>query len=757
MKNKKINCWEFSRCGREPGGDKVHELGICPAAIAKNCDGIHGGVCGGRACWAISGTLCEGKLQGTTAAKAKNCMRCAFYLKVMSEHNGDFLGADSIIALNNPDEIPAYHTHAGNDEAPFTALVLANDRTLAVTLGDFLGQQGFGVHKIATVAAAAKGAAQGTADVILLAVSQTDLHDTATASALRELIQGSNTPVIFLTDSSSRVVESQAFKLGAMGVIPTADTNFWDELDQKIKRITLLKQRMSGLSALLIDSDAASNRIISACLEQQGVTVLRAQDEAEAVDIIAQQPAIDLVISEGGGSAINGKELCRYLRNLPQFATTPILLLCPEESRHQVLDFFQAGATDYIIKPCPREELLARLLIHIEARQGLRELQREVKKNKLLLDSAGEGIIGIDTNGQVTFVNQAAARILGYLPDELLGKNLHGLTHHTSAAGEPYSPSDCPIQHSLESGAVITVNEDLFWRSDNTSLPVKFISTPIIGKGVITGAVVTFSDITAAKREEALRRDIDQITRHDLKTPLNGIIGIPGLLQEDGNLTDRQRNLLTMIHQSGYRMLQMINESLNVLQMEKGTYQFNPGPVDLLPVIRAILDELAAREERAIQVRITTKGNPCPDGQGFMVLGEQLLCYSMLSNLIKNAVEASPRGGTIHIALTPGEPLVEISIHNQGAVPKEIRERFFDKYATAGKPGGTGLGTYSAMIIATTHRGSLTMSSDEREGTTLTIKLPSLARDWSEGITPSPDAGEEHSPASTSQPPESAN
>ena len=736
MKHKKINCWEFSRCGREPGGNKVHELGVCPAAIAKNCDGIHGGVCGGRACWAISGTLCEGKLQGTTAAKAKNCMRCAFYLKVMGEHNGDFLGADQIIALHNPDALHPAHAGQGGDEPAFTALIKVNNKGLATSLRDFLGQHGFRGQELVTLQEAINLATHGKPDIILLAVTLADLKDAATTGALRALTHAGNTPIIFITEHSSRDLETLGFKLGAMGVIHTADTNFWDELEQKINRILLLKRRMSGLSALLIDSDAASNRIITACLEQQGVNVLQAKDEAEATTIIAEQHAIDLVISEGGGTALNGKELCRYLRSLPRFSTTPILLLCPEESRHQVLDFFQAGATDYIIKPCPREELLARLLIHIEARQGLRELRREVRKNKLLLDSAGEGIIGIDPNGQVTFVNQAAARILGYIPDELLGKNLHGLTHHTTLEGMPYSALNCPIQQSLETGAIITMSDDIFWRSDNSTLPVKFISTPIINNGNITGAVVTFSDITAEKREEALRRDIDQITRHDLKTPLNGIIGIPGLLLEDDNLTERQRRFLTMVHDSGYRMLQMINDSLNILQMEKGTYRFSPSPVDLLPIIRVALDDSTIIAERGIEVKITMDGEPCPSGQGFMALGEKLLCYSMLANLVKNAVEASPRGGTIAITLKQGNPRVEIGIHNQGAVPKEIRERFFEKYATAGKPGGTGLGTYSAKMIALTHRGSLTMTTGEREGTTLTITLPAAAGASQEGYLP---------------------
>lgn len=87
---KKMNCWEFKQCGREQGGLKSRELGVCPAAIADKADGINRGEKGGRACWAISGTLCGGKVQGTLATKIGNCMACDFYQSVQKEETSDF-------------------------------------------------------------------------------------------------------------------------------------------------------------------------------------------------------------------------------------------------------------------------------------------------------------------------------------------------------------------------------------------------------------------------------------------------------------------------------------------------------------------------------------------------------------------------------------------------------------------------------------------------------------------------------------------
>lgn len=82
---KKINCWESKKCGREPNGLKVHELGVCPAATDVAANGLNGGEKAGRICWAVAGTFCGGKVQGTFAQKEILCMSCDFYKRVKEE------------------------------------------------------------------------------------------------------------------------------------------------------------------------------------------------------------------------------------------------------------------------------------------------------------------------------------------------------------------------------------------------------------------------------------------------------------------------------------------------------------------------------------------------------------------------------------------------------------------------------------------------------------------------------------------------
>ena len=95
----KGNCWQFKKCGREPGGARMKELGVCPAATDKRLDDIHGGLNAGRTCWVIAGTFCEGLIQGTFAQKFSSCRECDFYQMVLEEETQNFITAHKLVAL----------------------------------------------------------------------------------------------------------------------------------------------------------------------------------------------------------------------------------------------------------------------------------------------------------------------------------------------------------------------------------------------------------------------------------------------------------------------------------------------------------------------------------------------------------------------------------------------------------------------------------------------------------------------------------
>lgn len=233
-------------------------------------------------------------------------------------------------------------------------------------------------------------------------------------------------------------------------------------------------------------------------------------------------------------------------------------------------------------------------------------------------------------------------------------------------------------------------------------------------------------ELTEAAR---LREDVEYITRHDLKTPLGPIINFPAIiLEEGGALSERQMRYLNHIESAGYRMLDIINRSLDLFKMERRKYQFTPDAVDLLSIFRKIeTDTQNLIQSKNLTIRLRVHGQAVQADETFYVKGEELLCYSMLANLVKNALEASPAGEMVTIAIDQESGMARIRIQNRGSVPEGIRERFFDKYITAGKIQGTGLGTYSAKLIAETQRGRIAMTSSEPEGTILTVHIPVLS------------------------------
>lgn len=129
---------------------------------------------------------------------------------------------------------------------------------------------------------------------------------------------------------------------------------------------------------------------------------------------------------------------------------------------------------------------------------------------RLLLESTGEGIFGIDLEGHCMFINRAGARMLGFEPGEVLGLNMHHLTHHSHSDGSPYPDTDCPIFNAFRQGLPCRIDSEVFWRRNHTSFPVEYSSYPILDGSKVRGAVITFVDITERKQAaDALRQAHD--------------------------------------------------------------------------------------------------------------------------------------------------------------------------------------------------------------------------------------------------------
>jgi PAS domain S-box-containing protein len=157
------------------------------------------------------------------------------------------------------------------------------------------------------------------------------------------------------------------------------------------------------------------------------------------------------------------------------------------------------------------------LSVRNRAKEAIRQSEQD---KRLLLRAIGDGIIGVDATGQVSFVNPAAVHMLGFSFEEMLGRNLHDLIHHSREDGSTYPVEDNPLYDSLTEGVDSHVPDEVIWRKDGSSLSVEYSSTPIIVDSSIKGAVVTLKDITERKQ---LEEKIRQMAGHDSPTGLQNI------------------------------------------------------------------------------------------------------------------------------------------------------------------------------------------------------------------------------------------
>jgi len=223
------------------------------------------------------------------------------------------------------------------------------------------------------------------------------------------------------------------------------------------------------------------------------------------------------------------------------------------------------------------------------------------------------------------------------------------------------------------------------------------------------------------RQAAGLREDVDRILRHDLRGALANVIGYSELLTEALPANGSPAEYARVIAGAGYTMLSMVHSSFDLMKMERGVYDRKPEPFDIVTVARQVLSEFGlACGEKDLGHHLHL-----PDEIPTVIaLGERLLTHSLFHNIVKNAIEASPRGGSLDFQFRTVGETVEVTLRNAGEVPEAIRDRFFDKFVTLGKPDGSGIGTYSAKLMAETQGGSIGLDSSEPGFTSIIVSLP---------------------------------
>ena len=377
-----------------------------------------------------------------------------------------------------------------------------------------------------------------------------------------------------------------------------------------------------------------------------------------------------------------------------------------------------------------------------ERRQAERERERLNHYNRLLLESTGDGLYGIDTRGDCTFINQAAARMFGIAPEDALGSNIHALFHGCRADGSPYPAAECPICRVLLDGQPCRVADDVFWRKEGTSFPVEYAAAPISEDGVVQGAVVTFNDITERKRAEdellwakeaaeAASRTKSQFLAnmsHELRTPMNAILGYSEMLQEQAQDEGMENFMpdLQKINGAGKHLLALINDILDLSKIEAGKMELYLESFDVAPLVADVVGTVRA----LVQKRNNTFHVHCPDDVGPMYADLTKVRQSLF-NLLSNAAKFT-ENGAITLDVRPDDGFYLFTVRDTGiGMTGEQMAGLFEAFAqadasTTRKYGGTGLGLAITRRFCRMMGGDATVESAPAQGSVFTLRLPAV-------------------------------
>lgn len=403
-----------------------------------------------------------------------------------------------------------------------------------------------------------------------------------------------------------------------------------------------------------------------------------------------------------------------------------------DKFRHQAELMAQAdeAADTRALSPEETRQTLHELRVHqIELEmqnEELRRAQAELDAARAryfdLYDMAPVGYCTIGEKGLIEEANLTAAKLLNTTRSEMIKQPWTRFLHR----------EDQDIFYRQRKQLLATRKPAVFElrmrRNDLPEFWARLTAIVVQDAGHPPAFRIVISDITERKQEEEFRENVERIIRHDIKGPLISLFSMAQLLI-DGEMADIRNETIPQLLQGIRQIIQLIDAHEPLLQMEKGTYVPKCREIFLRELLKSIKNTLFVLIDKQKTTLVLLFGNLTHPHKETIVYGEEFLLEDMLMNLIKNAIEASPPGSAVTIAAQEDHGFLRLTIHNLGVVPESIRGRFFEKNATAGKMFGTGLGTYSAQLIAKAHGGRITFTTSEAEGTTVTVLLPCAPQD----------------------------
>ncbi len=545
---------------------------------------------------------------------------------------------------------------------------------------------------------------------------------------------------------------------------------------------------------LVVDDTKDSRNMLVALLECENHKVMTAKNGEEGLDILKME-SLDLIISDIVMPIMDGYEFVHKLRTELSI-DIPIIFYTSAYSQSEAKQIVETYAIEHILnKPAdPKEVLLLvdQILNQSKENQAksnslqesdFKQAHTSVLSNKLvekiaelaetsnqleeirqyhdlILKSVGEGICGVNLEGNIIFVNPAAAQMLGYKEEEILQQPFHQIICNPTMNAE-HLPVNCFVLKILQTGSTSLHQEKTFWHKNKSSFFVEYSSSPILQEGKVKGSVVCFRDITERKQmlkaledERALlARRVQERTAdlsiinaelikanrlkdeflasmsHELRTPLNAILGMSEILKEGiyGSLNDKQLKSIKTVEESGQHLLSLINDILDVSKINAGKIELDIDAVEIESLSEACLRLV---KQLAYQKNISITSKISNNVQNLRADSRRL--KQAIVNLLSNAIKFTPKGGSIGLEILGDEEnqIISFVVWDTGiGIAPEHLEKLFVPFtqldsSLARENVGTGLGLSLVKGIAELHGGGVKLESDLGKGSRFTISLP---------------------------------
>lgn len=489
---------------------------------------------------------------------------------------------------------------------------------------------------------------------------------------------------------------------------------------------TLMEEQYT---VLVVDDERVIRDGCALSLKPEGYRVATAENGKQALEFLGREP-VHVVLCDLKMPVMGALEVLEVMGG--KYPDIPVIIITGHGTVDDAVECMKKGAYDFITKPfrldhltlCVRRALNKQRLerqareLEAERARNLYSLALEQSRMHTIVHCMADGLLVTNRDLEVVLVNAALYQLLGlsgpsppaplaaFIQDEALREAIQSLL---------IGQENTTISHELSCGR----------------LHLKALSAAFRGPDhEVLGTVTVFNDITSFKELDEMKNDFVRMVSHELRSPISAIklqhaVILDGLA---GELTDKQRELISRAQAKLQGLLELINDMLDVAKMEAGFRHFEQVPLPLPEILEEIVEFMEAKAEaQGVKLHLDADPDLPP------ILADQRGMEEVFTNLISNAINYSPAGGNVTVRARLNADNLEVTVSDQGVGidPEEI-PKIFDKFYRVKSPQtrqviGTGLGLPIVQSVVEAHRGSIQVESQVGVGSTFRVFLPIIS------------------------------